>query len=112
MLIQEKPKEYVLSSNETHTIAAFVELAFKHAKIEGEWIGDLQNRKYVIPKNVLNASNIKSDILMQIDSQFYRPAEVDLLLGDSTPAREELGWQPETSFQKLVEKMVDNDLRS
>jgi GDPmannose 4,6-dehydratase len=49
---------------------------------------------------------------MEIDSQFYRPAEVDLLLGDSTPAREELGWQPETSFQKLVEKMVDNDLAS
>jgi len=112
MLNQEKPKDYILSSNETHTIAEFVELAFKHAKIEGQWIGDMQNRKYVVPNYIHDISNIKSSILMELDPQFYRPAEVDLLLGDSTPAREELGWQPETSFQKLVEKMVDNDLRS
>jgi GDPmannose 4,6-dehydratase len=112
MLNQEKPKDYILSSNETHTIAEFVELAFKHAKIEGEWIGDMQNRKYVVPNYIHDISNIKSSILVELDPQFYRPAEVDLLLGDSTPAREELGWQPETSFQKLVEKMVDNDLAS
>jgi GDPmannose 4,6-dehydratase len=112
MLNQEKPKDYVLSSNETHTIKEFVELAFTHAKIDGEWIGDGQNKKYIVPNYVHEVSDIKSHILMEIDPQFYRPAEVDLLLGDSTPAREELGWKPETSFQKLVEKMVDNDLRS
>jgi GDPmannose 4,6-dehydratase len=112
MLNQEKPKDYVLSSNETHTIKEFVELAFAHAKIDGEWIGNGSDKKYIVPNYIHDVSDIKSNILMEIDPQFYRPAEVDLLLGDSTPAREELGWKPETSFQKLVEKMVDNDLSS
>lgn len=112
MLNQEKPKDYVLSSNETHTIKEFVELAFAHAKIDGEWIGNGSEKKYIVPNYIHDVSDIKSNILMEIDPQFYRPAEVDLLLGDSTPAREELGWKPETSFQKLVEKMVDNDLSS
>jgi GDPmannose 4,6-dehydratase len=112
MLNQEKPKDYVLSSNETHTIQEFVELAFRHAGIDGEWIGNGQNRKYIVPNYLHDLCEIKSSILMEIDPQFYRPAEVDLLLGDSNPARDELGWKPEVSFEQLVKKMVDNDLSS
>jgi GDPmannose 4,6-dehydratase len=102
MMNQESPKDYVLSSNETHTVREFVELAFKAAFIEGEWIGNGIDEVFIQKET--------NKILVKINSQFYRPAEVDLLWGDSTPAREILGWQPKTSFPKLVEKMVAEDL--
>ena len=53
----------------------------------------------------------ENTVLAEINKDFYRPAEVELLYGDSTPAREELGWTPKISFDKLVERMVENDLR-
>lgn len=102
MLNQDSPKEYVLSSNETHTIREFVELAFKHAGFIGEWRGEGLNETF----NDLYTG----DILMSINSKFYRPAEVELLWGDSTKARQELNWSPKTDFKGLVKKMVDNDL--
>ena len=110
MMNQEHPKDYVLSSNETHTIKEFVELAFTFAGIHGEWIGSDQNEKYIVQSHIAKALNLKNNILMEIDSKFYRPAEVDLLWGDSTEIREKLGWKPEISFSELVEKMVCNDL--
>ena len=102
MLNQEKPKDYVLSANETHSVREFVELAFKAAFIEGDWIGEGLNERFVDKET-------GKDLLI-INPAFYRPAEVDLLWGDSTPAREELGWTPKTSFSQLVEKMVASDL--
>ena len=111
MLNQQNPKDYVLSSNETHSIKEFVELSFKFAGVEGKWKGEGINEKFVL-------SNYKTEkyfyedepVLMRINSAFYRPAEVELLLGDSTPARTELNWNPEISFEKLVERMTLNDL--
>jgi len=103
MLNQETPKEYVLSSNEAHTVREFVEKAFKSAGIEGSWTGEGINEKYVL-------SNKPDIILMQINEKFYRPAEVELLLGDSTLARKELNWNPKISFNELVKKMVENDI--
>jgi GDPmannose 4,6-dehydratase len=102
MMNQDKPQDYVLSSNETHTVREFVELAFKAAFIEGEWMG------YGIEEIFVEKNSKK--ILVKINSQFYRPAEVDLLWGDSTLAQLNLGWKPVTSFSKLVEKMVAKDL--
>jgi len=102
MMNQESPKDYVLSSNETHTVREFVELAFKAAFIEGEWIGNGIDEVFVQKET--------NKILVKINSQFYRPAEVDLLWGDSTPARYSLNWEPKTSFPKLVQKMVAKDL--
>jgi GDPmannose 4,6-dehydratase len=96
-------KEYVLSSNETHTIREFVELSFIEANIHGTWIGDGLNERYVLK----NDPNIT---LLRINPQFYRPAEVDLLLGNSSLARTDLGWKPKTNFAGLVRKMVINDL--
>ena len=111
MLNQDKPKEYVLSSNETHTIKEFVYHAFKTADIEGGWHGNGTNAEFSIsPDNVEKYDPIVS-ILVKINPKFYRPAEVDLLLGDSTKARTELNWIPKTSFEKLVEKMVKHDLK-
>jgi GDPmannose 4,6-dehydratase len=102
MLNQESPKEYVLSSNETHSIREFVELAFKEVGISGHWHGEGINENY-IDKN-------SGRVLVAINSKFYRPAEVELLWGDSTKARTELNWIPKTSFENLVRKMVSNDL--
>lgn len=110
MLNQEAPNEYVLSSNETHSIREFVELAFSEIGIPGYWSGDGLNEKYIIPNDILEESNLKSSVLVAINSKFYRPAEVELLWGDSTKARTELNWIPKTSFENLVSKMVSNDL--
>ena len=110
MLNQESPNEYVLSSNETHSIREFVELAFAEIGVSGYWSGDGLNEKYIIPNDVLEESDLKSSVLVAINSKFYRPAEVELLWGDSTKARTELNWNPKTSFESLVYKMVQNDL--
>jgi len=106
-----KIEEYVLSSNETHTIAEFVWYAFKAAGVEGAWHGEAELAEFSIStKDAIKYEPIAS-VLVKINPKFYRPAEVDLLLGDSTKARRELGWKPETSFEQLVEKMVLNDLK-
>ena len=103
-------KEYVLSSNETHTIREFVEKAFKVADINGKWHGERVNAEFSISKEDKEKYDVKSSTLVKINPKFYRPAEVDLLLGDSTLARRELKWFPKVSFEKLIEKMVLNDL--
>lgn len=107
MLNQERgqEKDYVLASGETHSIRDFVEQAFKVADLEGRWEGEGVNEKYICK---FDKSEFEAVL---INPNFYRPAEVELLLGDSTPARKELGWEPKTSFNKLVEKMVINDLK-
>jgi GDPmannose 4,6-dehydratase len=111
MLNQKAPNEYVLSSNETHTIAEFVWYAFKSADIEGAWHGQAESAEFSIStKDAIKYDPVVS-VLVKINPKFYRPAEVDLLLGDSTKARKELGWKPETSFEQLVDKMVKNDLK-
>jgi GDPmannose 4,6-dehydratase len=102
MLNQDKPNDYVLSANETHSVREFVELAFKAAFIEGEWSG------YGVEEVFIDKETKQK--LVIINSAFYRPAEVELLWGDSTLARINLSWKPETSFSQLVEKMVAADL--
>lgn len=103
MLNQETPIDYVLSSNETHTIKEFIELSFEAANIEGQWVGEGLHEKFILQNS--------STTLVQISEQFYRPAEVDLLLGDSTPARTILKWCPSISFKQLVQRMVLNDIQ-
>jgi GDPmannose 4,6-dehydratase len=110
MLNQEIPNEYVLSSNETHTIAEFVWYAFKAAGIEGAWHGNGTGAEFSISTTDYEKYQPTSSVLVKINPKFFRPAEVDLLLGDSTLARKELNWSPKTNFEGLVEKMVRNDL--
>jgi|TARA_R100001163_G_scaffold51178_1_gene38580 GDPmannose 4,6-dehydratase len=105
MLNQDRDSvdDYVLSSDETHTIREFVEEAFNFAGFHRSmcrWEGEGDATKYYHG----------NDLLMEVDPQFYRPAEVDLLLGDSTRARRELGWKPKTTFIQLVDKMVKHDM--
>jgi GDPmannose 4,6-dehydratase len=102
--LSQKIQEYVLSSNETHKIREFVEEAFNFAgfaKDQCRWQGKDLEEKYIH----------EDKVLVKINPEFYRPAEVEILYGDSSRARNELGWQPKTNFLSLVEKMVRNDLK-
>ncbi len=105
MLNKKQPKDYVLASGETHSIREFVEASFKYAGFEGKWRGEGVNEKYMQCKGEYQYP------LVAVNPEFYRPAEVEILMGDSTPIRKELKWKPKTSFKQLVEKMVDNDLK-
>lgn len=96
-------KDYVLASGETHTIREFVEEAFHYGgfdKSDCVWSGEGLNESY----------SFKGKTLVRINSDFYRPAEVSLLLGDPSLSKKELGWAPKTDFFSLVEKMVKNDI--
>ena len=108
MLNQLSPKDYILSSGETHTIREFVEKAFTCVGINGKW-GFLEPTGNKNPENEVFIKDT-GEILVKINPKFYRPAEVELLLGNSDAARQELGWKPRTSFEELVVKMIKNDL--
>ena len=97
------PKEYIFSSNETHTIREFAEKAFAYARISGEWIGEKEHEVYL---------SKDKKVLIQINPKFYRPAEVELLLGSSNKARKELNWKPKISFDNLIKKMVECDIEN
>jgi GDPmannose 4,6-dehydratase len=113
MLTQDTPEEYILSSGETHTVKEFIEKAFKAAKIDAfHWEGEGLNERLILDNFILENNEIKSTILVKINSSFYRPAEVDLLLGTPQKAKKELGWSPEISFEELIKEMVENDLKS
>ena len=105
-----KIQEYVLSSNETHTIKEFIELAFKHVNINGTWHGNGLTEEFSLNIEDVEKYNPQFSVLVSINPKFYRPAEVDLLLGDSNSFRKDFNWKPKTSFEKLVEKMVLSDL--
>ena len=106
MLRQETPEDYVLASGETHTIKEFVDKAFKCAGISGNWSeieGEPTQTKYF-------NNSPEGQILIKINPKFYRPAEVELLLGDPTLAEKKLGWKRQISFDMLIKKMVEFDL--
>ncbi len=87
MLQQDQPDDYVIATNETHSIREFLDLAFNYV-------------------------NLKWQDYVEFDPRYLRPAEVDLLIGDSTKARQKLGWQPSVTFKELVELMVDADIKT
>ena len=103
-------KEYVLSSNETHTIKEFIEIAFESAGINGNWHGGGLNEEFSLTVDDVEKFNPQFSVLVRINPKFYRPAEVDLLLGDSSKFRNDFNWLPKTTFKELVTKMVKNDL--
>ncbi|MDE5764900.1 MAG: GDP-mannose 4,6-dehydratase [Ruminococcus sp.] len=102
MLQQENPDDYVIATNETRTVREFVETAFAHAGIRIEWQGKGIN------ETGINKENGKT--VVRINKKFFRPAEVDVLLGNPEKAEKVLGWKREISFSELVERMVKNDL--
>jgi len=106
MLAQDTPKDYLLASGETHTIKEFIDRAFVAAGIEGNW-SEVKNKPL---ETKFHNNSDAGEILVKINPSFYRPNEVELLLGDPTEIKLELGWKQEVSFCDLVKKMVKHDL--
>ena len=103
------PKDYVLGSGEAHSIREFVEECFKCANIPAHWMGDNAEEIFVVENDIFETFNVKSHTLVNINKEFYRPAEVDILLSNPSLAEKELNWTRKTNFKNLVKKMYDND---
>jgi GDPmannose 4,6-dehydratase len=117
MLQQEYPEDFVLATGETHTVREFTELAFKELGVELCWKGKNESEKGIIkklnktPAN-LSIGNLKiGDVVVEIDKTYFRPTEVDILIGDASKARKKLGWRPKTKFSNLVKLMALSDFK-
>ena len=104
MLQQDKPGDYVIATNETHTVREFCELTAKYFGYEIVWKGKGVKEKGVDKKT--------GKVLIEIDAHYFRPAEVDILLGDYSKAKKELGWKPKVLFKELVEIMAKADFEA
>jgi GDPmannose 4,6-dehydratase len=103
MLQQENPDDYVLATGETHTVKEFVELSCKECGWNINWVGDGIDERGILDNGIT---------IVEIDDRYYRPAEVDTLLGDPTKAKEVLGWEPKIKFEQLVKLMITSDLKN
>ena len=104
MLHKTKPKDYVIASGETHTVREFVELAFKEIGIDIIWKGkDLDE---------IGIDSNTGNTLVKVDKNYFRPVEVEVLLGDPGLAKKDLKWSPNISFKQLVSSMVQYDLNN
>ena len=102
MLQQREARDYVISNGEMHTVREFVEEAFKCVGMSPiKWEG----------KGFNEVGKYQGKIVVRVDNKFFRNAEVDSLMGDSSKARMELKWKPETSFKELVKMMVEEDMK-
>jgi len=104
ILQQEKSDDYVLATGEAHSVREFVELAFAHTGRQIVWKGAGLNEKGIDAKS--------GDTLVEVDERYFRPTEVEFLLGDPTKAEKILGWKHTTSFRDLVTEMMESDLRT
>jgi GDPmannose 4,6-dehydratase len=103
MLQQEKAEDYVIATGETYAVRTFAEKVFERLGMPLVWQGSGEEEKGI--------DTVTGKVVIQIDPKYFRPAEVDLLLGDSAKAKRELGWERKTSFAQLVDMMVDADLK-
>ena len=103
MLQQEQPEDFVIATGEMHTVREFCELAFFEAGIDIRWEGQGVNEKGIDTQT--------NRVLIEVDPKYFRPCEVEQLLGDPTKAKTMLGWNPtKTSFRELIKKMVEHDM--
>ena len=102
MLQQDEPDDYVIATNETRTVREFVDAAFNCAGIEIEWNGSGINE--------FGQDKATGKTIVKVNPKFFRPAEVDILIGDPAKAENKLGWRREIPFNELVERMVKNDI--
>lgn len=105
-------KPYVLSENATHTIREFVEKAFAAAGISGSWTGSGLEEKFVIDNYLNEVGELKSQVLVSVNPEFFRPHDVSFLWGDSSKIRRELGWSPKKTFEDLLAEMSDWDINN
>jgi GDPmannose 4,6-dehydratase len=114
MLQQKKPDDYVIATGESHSVREFAELAFRKIGLEIQWKGKGVKEKGVVHDVAGNKRETpsirKGDVVVEVDPRYFRPTEVDELLGDATKARNRLGWSPKISFPEMVSSMVQSDL--
>ena len=103
MLQAEKPDTYVLATNRTETVRDFVTMAARAAGYDLGWQGSAEAEVAIDRKS--------NKTLVRVNPKFYRPAEVELLIGDASKAKRELGWEPTTTLEQLCEMMVEADIR-
>ena len=107
MLTNDTPKEFVFASGIKHTIKDLIDQSFKYIKIDVFWENETDD---VLNEKCYAIINGNKELIIKIDANLYRPAEVDILLGDSSKARKELNWKPNTNFNELINKMMANDI--
>lgn len=103
MLQQEQADDYVIATNETRTVREFVETAFSHVDISLEWKGNGVDE--------IGIDRVTGKTIVRVNPKFFRPAEVEVLLGNPEKAEKALGWEREISFSELVKRMIDNDMK-
>lgn len=103
MLQQDTPDDYVVATNEMHTVREFIEKSFAHVNVEIVWEGEGVNE--------VGKDKATGAIVVRMDERYYRPCEVEQLLGDPAKAKRQLGWEPRVKFEELVQIMTDGDLR-
>lgn len=123
MLQQEEPEDFVLATGETTTVREFCKIAFNRLGIELRWEGEGVNEKGIIEsidKEKFEISNFQKfnnstlsegEVIVEVDPQYFRPTEVDILLGDASKAEAKLGWKPNYMINELVEDMVEGDFK-
>jgi GDPmannose 4,6-dehydratase len=137
MLQQDHPDDYVVATGESHSVREFVNLAFQHAGIKIDWQGSGTEEKGIVASldtkdhalstkqldgsqgslvpsaySIVNRQLKVGDAIIEIDSRYFRPTEVEYLLGDASKARKKLGWEPKVKFKGLVRMMVDADIKN
>ena len=111
MLQQPEPEDFVIATGTTTSVRDFVRLAFMHAGVDVGFEGEGVNEVAIV--RAVNNPDCKAnigDVVMEIDPRYFRPTEVDLLLGDATKAKEKMGWEPKYTLDQLVKEMVDADM--
>ena len=117
ILQQEKPDDFVIATGQYHTVREFCTLAFREAGIELEWQGEGVNEVGIIKSidsklSTLNSKLSTGSAIVEVDPKYFRPAEVEQLLGNPAKAKKQLGWNPQkTSFEELVKIMVQHDMK-
>ena len=129
MILQyERPEDWVIATGKTMEIREFVRKVFEYLGIELEFEGEGIDEKGIVKKvdkeklkGVLAKLNIKEDfivdikegeVIVEVDERYFRPAEVDLLMGDATKAKEKLGWESKITLEEMIEEMVESDLKN
>jgi GDPmannose 4,6-dehydratase len=111
MLQQEKPRDFVIATGIQYSVRQFIEQAARELGIVLRWQGDAENEVGIVDEAADGEFTVKTgDVIVRIDPRYYRPTEVETLLGDPTKARDQLGWSPQISFDELVREMVAADL--
>ena len=103
MMQHKKADDYVIATGKEHSVRQFCEKAFQAVDIDVEWKGNGINEKGINKKT--------KKVIVDVSNKFYRPTEVDILKGDASKAKRELGWEPEVSFDEMIKKMVKNDIK-